>query len=220
MDQLLSAGQAISLPAECCLFGALFSYRKTAAIQHQPTQIIPVTQRVETENLLSFEPESSTTITSRTSASNHIQSVAPLDSIVVSTDDTILSRLAAAALSLSTRLRNFSRTAYEDPRDINLETCPVCSLSFRKYDDGKRRIHIEECISKTEKSGSVLGDRYSIHRWSEISQSTRECSICYEDFLAGQHIAVLNCLCQFHQQCIDSWLERGKYCPYHNKIAG
>lgn len=42
-----------------------------------------------------------------------------------------------------------------------------------------------------------------------------ECSICFEDYEAGQTLARLNCLCKFHRACIVDWFERKMECPVH-----
>ncbi|KAF7715909.1 Uncharacterized protein PECH_005753 [Penicillium ucsense] len=42
-----------------------------------------------------------------------------------------------------------------------------------------------------------------------------ECSICFEDYEAGQILARLKCLCKFHKACIDDWFERKMECPVH-----
>ena len=135
-------------------------------------------------------------------------------SAVNTTRDGFFSRLAAV-FYLPVRNRTRSTPHVSESRDEPLEVCPVCSLSFTHWDSKRRQIHVEECINKTEASGSVLGDRYSTHRWRLEMGSGKECSICYEEFLVGQRIAVLNCLCQYHEKCINAWFERGKHCPYH-----
>ncbi len=43
----------------------------------------------------------------------------------------------------------------------------------------------------------------------------KECAICMEEFEEEVAIARLPCLCFFHRECIDSWLQRGKACPVH-----
>ena len=43
----------------------------------------------------------------------------------------------------------------------------------------------------------------------------RECAICFEEFRKGQKMARLNCLCTYHQHCIDDWFSRGNHCPVH-----
>jgi hypothetical protein len=33
----------------------------------------------------------------------------------------------------------------------------------------------------------------------------QECLICFEDFLHGNHVARLDCLCVYHEHCIEEW---------------
>lgn len=39
------------------------------------------------------------------------------------------------------------------------------------------------------------------------------CSICLENYVAGERVRTLPCLHQFHAQCCDPWLERQASCP-------
>jgi hypothetical protein len=195
-------------------------YRKVAAVvpiadDWSHTETPPPTASSADENLLRFDEELAVG-----PLPGQITTAVPLMyAPMVSPNSTpsnegVFSRIAAAALSLPARLRSNARPNEAQFTDVTLETCPVCSLSFRKWDGRRMQEHVNECISQTERSGSIQGNRFTTHRWIGEAGS-RECSICFEDFEEGQHIAVLNCMCQFHQKCITAWFERGKCCPYH-----
>lgn len=88
----------------------------------------------------------------------------------------------------------------------------------------KAQLHVNGCLNT--RRGSVVGDRYTGSVWhgqwlilpvNELTESIaeKECGICYEPFLAGQAVVLLNCLCQFHRVCIDKWFKKGKTCPFH-----
>jgi len=105
--------------------------------------------------------------------------------------------------------------ALEEGRQTPLGFCPVCSKSLNQARPIEAQLHLERCLRNAEKNGRITGDRYSVHTWTEKSKS-RECTICFEEFEHDQPIAVLNCLCQYHRQCIDQWFSRGKQCPFHS----
>ena len=42
-----------------------------------------------------------------------------------------------------------------------------------------------------------------------------ECNICYELMQDGQQIALLNCYCQFHAECLEQWWQKRTECPVH-----
>ena len=42
-----------------------------------------------------------------------------------------------------------------------------------------------------------------------------ECAICFEPFCQGEFIARLQCLCIYHQFCLEQWNERRLSCPVH-----
>jgi len=43
----------------------------------------------------------------------------------------------------------------------------------------------------------------------------KECFICFEYFREGQMVARVDCMCIFHQSCIDQWYARKRCCPFH-----
>lgn len=46
-----------------------------------------------------------------------------------------------------------------------------------------------------------------------MSQDSKTCIICMDDFEAGSMVRVLPCLHHFHTKCIDQWLMRQGTCP-------
>lgn len=95
-----------------------------------------------------------------------------------------------------------------------LKFCPVCSERLSSRVEAQRVEHLNACLTK---SGgiSVLGDRYTVH--VAPSPDPRECPICYEEFEAGERVAVMNCLCRFHERCIERWFRRSPTCPFHSE---
>lgn len=95
--------------------------------------------------------------------------------------------------------------------DDSLMYCPVCS---HRFDSDKKEAHLKKCLNNPRHE--IIGDRYT--NLSQTNLVTGECSICYEDLCSASSsaVVVMNCLCRFHQKCIDDWLRRGKTCPFHN----
>ncbi|KAJ1904030.1 hypothetical protein LPJ81_002733 [Coemansia sp. IMI 209127] len=63
---------------------------------------------------------------------------------------------------------------------------------------------------------SPMGVRYVSYKLtSDTPLLGQECPICLEDFEPGQRAARLNCLCTYHQPCINDWLQRTPACPVH-----
>ncbi|KAI8923478.1 hypothetical protein BC831DRAFT_470839 [Entophlyctis helioformis] len=64
----------------------------------------------------------------------------------------------------------------------------------------------------------VKGNRYLVQVLDHDMEDT-ECTICFEEFVKGQRIARLNCLCVFHEACIKEWFTNRTYgkrmCPVH-----
>lgn len=82
--------------------------------------------------------------------------------------------------------------------------CPVCNVEISvRIAEG----HLKRCLEGRHR---VIGDRYQV----VTGGNGKECDICYEEMNHG-NIAILNCLCQFHQHCIDQWFALGHACPIH-----
>jgi len=45
----------------------------------------------------------------------------------------------------------------------------------------------------------------------------KECPICFDNFSAGESVTTLNCLCVFHEPCVNDWFDKiGRMeCPLH-----
>lgn len=61
----------------------------------------------------------------------------------------------------------------------------------------------------------VIPQVESLSAADNASVHPSECTICFEEFRAGDHIARLGCLCVYHQHCIEAWFSRGHSCPVH-----
>ncbi len=133
-------------------------------------------------------------------------------------------RIAAAAACRPPRAPASSSASEDDA----LDSCPSCSLTLGALEGGAAEAHLDACLSARASAPAALrGDRYTVHWWraggraaSAAANEPAECSICYEALCSGQRIAIMNCLCKFHEPCLRSWFERTALCPYHNGDGG
>lgn len=50
--------------------------------------------------------------------------------------------------------------------------------------------------------------------------SQQECSICMVEYEIGEKLVRLECLCKFHEECIQGWFRRKRECPVHRLEEG
>ena len=93
--------------------------------------------------------------------------------------------------------------------------------------DIEASLHVANCLSNNNRDRSISGNMYVIQELEGDLDS--ECIICFEQFLEGifafksneigQKIARLNCMCFYHQPCLEKWLSTPNYgvrsCPIH-----
>jgi hypothetical protein len=56
---------------------------------------------------------------------------------------------------------------------------------------------------------------YNTEILMEDFSNEQECAICFEPFRQRDIVARLECLCIYHQQCLDQWSQRKRCCPLH-----
>ncbi|KZV69853.1 hypothetical protein PENSPDRAFT_675923 [Peniophora sp. CONT] len=98
----------------------------------------------------------------------------------------------------------------------DLNECPVCSRNLSELGTAsEQEAHVRSCLEgDTSKSPQIA--RYLVYKLpAESALIGIECVICLEEFVVGSTVARLSCLCSFHNNCLSSWLQRGKSCPVH-----
>jgi hypothetical protein len=98
-----------------------------------------------------------------------------------------------------------------DSRQSLMSDCPSCGKSLLDLTQTQREEHLTDCLNS---SSSMVGDRYVVR--TLLENPRRECEICFEELLPTQKVAVLSCLCIYHEACASSWFSRGKTCPIHH----
>ena len=53
----------------------------------------------------------------------------------------------------------------------------------------------------------------NVSAWRQGTTRDSNCTICFEDFVAGRKVKQLKCGHTFDQKCIDKWLKSAKRCP-------
>ncbi|KAG9284174.1 hypothetical protein G9A89_022948 [Geosiphon pyriformis] len=123
--------------------------------------------------------------------------------------------------------------------------CPACRVRLSKVSGNKagQEEHVKNCLEsrngnnvsgynygpKKNRDKTLLNNYLANHYydliWSPVLFTLsnalnnpiigQECPICFEEFLTGQTVTRLNCLCSYHYHCIHGWFARGKECPVH-----
>lgn len=96
--------------------------------------------------------------------------------------------------------------------ELPLEECPACTLPLKNFMPEHASKHITSCLNMA--SRKVVGNAYSIEIASK-GLVGKECQICLDAFQETQRVALLNCFCMYHFDCIEPWFSKGKACPSH-----
>ncbi|KAL1914122.1 uncharacterized protein VTP21DRAFT_11748 [Calcarisporiella thermophila] len=110
-----------------------------------------------------------------------------------------------------------SSTLQRTHSNSSLSECPVCGTRLADIAGGKdeQEQHLKDCLEGKVGSGSV-GVKYLVSKLADGSMLVgEECPICFEEFIPGDVVARLTCLCTYHRHCIHSWFSRAKECPVH-----
>jgi len=129
------------------------------------------------------------------------------------------------------KLKNVKRIPIQKPVQI---TCPVCNIVMPNLSESAIDQHVDECLTMqllaTEKKKLPLSSsselitpsppltntvQYVVQSLPKDLDSSVECSICFEPYLANQQTARLECLCFFHSTCFLTWFQKKKCCPLH-----
>ncbi|QRW16388.1 ankyrin repeats [Rhizoctonia solani] len=110
----------------------------------------------------------------------------------------------------------------ESSQISDLADCPVCNQNLSDLGSAAvQEDHVRMCL-EGGRSGpaSQTAARYLVYKLpAESALIGTECVICLEEFLKGSLVARLSCLCTFHNDCLASWLQRGRSCPVHARDA-
>ena len=82
--------------------------------------------------------------------------------------------------------------------------CPVCNKTVRCIDDFE--VHVVMCLTRP---------KLTYNEETVEESKGEECVICLEDFIEGETIARLPCLCVYHKHCLDDWFKVNNVCPQH-----
>eukprot|EP00697_Spironema_sp_BW2_P014589 gnl/Spiro4/5063_TR2524_c0_g1_i2.p1 gnl/Spiro4/5063_TR2524_c0_g1~~gnl/Spiro4/5063_TR2524_c0_g1_i2.p1 ORF type:complete len:204 (-),score=15.58 gnl/Spiro4/5063_TR2524_c0_g1_i2:169-780(-) len=91
--------------------------------------------------------------------------------------------------------------------------CPNCRQTCTSADDLQG--HVMAVCPAIFGPDGVLGSVNCIEEPLADNIPNQECSICFENFLKGQVVLRLECLCVFHKNCIETWFKRkrNRVCP-------
>ncbi|KAF8605304.1 hypothetical protein BDV93DRAFT_490619 [Ceratobasidium sp. AG-I] len=108
----------------------------------------------------------------------------------------------------------------ESSQISDLADCPVCSQNLADLGSAAvQEDHVRMCLEGGAGASSQAA-RYLVYKLpAESALIGTECVICLDEFLKGSLVARLSCLCTFHNECLASWLQRGRSCPVHARDA-
>ena len=106
--------------------------------------------------------------------------------------------------STNTSSTIISKAVLEDDDGAKLLECPVClrPLASSFASDREREDHVNTCLMGVGASpaGFSVNGRYLVYTLKDGSALVgMECVICFEEFTAGERIARLECLCNYHR---------------------
>lgn len=78
-----------------------------------------------------------------------------------------------------------------------------------------QRGHEQQQEQQQERPQVGVSPGLRVERVVQAQDSADECIICMVPFAAGDRVAVLECLCRFHEKCLDEWLAKKNCCPVH-----
>jgi len=59
--------------------------------------------------------------------------------------------------------------------------------------------------------------KYSAEKNKNVDPESKKCPICLDEFEEGQNVRFLWCMHRFHQNCVDTWLDKHTNCPICKK---
>ncbi|KAL9330305.1 hypothetical protein ACSQ67_005308 [Phaseolus vulgaris] len=101
--------------------------------------------------------------------------------------------------------------SHDQFRDWRLD---VDNMSYEQLLElGERIGHVNTGLKEDEMGRNIRKARLQI--WDDTSkhQIDKECSICQEEYEAGDELGRLNCEHSYHFQCIKQWLSQKNFCP-------
>ena len=119
------------------------------------------------------------------------------------TTPVILSSSPIDTASTTTAKLKKHKAVLEADDGANLSECPVCLQPLASFgSDREREEHVNMCLMGVGSSpaGFSVNGRYLVYTLKENSALVgMECVICFEEFAAGERIARLECLCNYHR---------------------
>ncbi|XP_014517318.1 uncharacterized protein LOC106774794 [Vigna radiata var. radiata] len=101
--------------------------------------------------------------------------------------------------------------SHDQFRDWRLD---VDNMSYEQLLElGERIGHVNTGLKEDEMGRNIRKARLQF--WNDTSkhQIDKECSICQEEYEAGDELGRLNCEHSYHFQCIKQWVSQKNFCP-------
>lgn len=124
---------------------------------------------------------------------------------------------------------NSGSQAAATDHDDEQDECPICAANLKHMSETNKEQHIDLCIRQQEFGSPVENSTLKRERnrmlvshlpndgLPIVVNDDNECVICLEEFLPGDKVGRLECLCCFHYKCIKDWITKKGFveCPVH-----
>ena len=141
----------------------------------------------------------------------------PLDPVGTPDENSFLVRCPYPGCSVRTETYNFPKHVYDTHEDFRIQSfdCPICTLIGSETPSGPdfnlvehlRVAHADMVPdSAVSLSGKIDDVCYTV--LEESLPEDKTCPFCYSEIEKGQNIAILGCLCIYHEDCYKMYIER------------
>lgn len=141
----------------------------------------------------------------------------PLEPVGTPDENSFLVRCPYPGCSVRTETYNFPKHVYDTHESFHTQCfeCPICRLiesETPNTPDFNLVNHLRTKHSDMVPDGPVnLSGRINDVSYTIIEESLpddKACPFCYDEIKKGQKVAILGCLCIYHEECYRTYIEK------------
>lgn len=65
----------------------------------------------------------------------------------------------------------------------------------------------------TERINNIPTFKFDMNETNELTENNKQCCICFDNYVKGDDLRLLNCVHHMHKECCDKWLAEHSTCP-------